>query len=600
MLCQDYSFGWIKNPEVSLTESDNDLDSLVANINSNPGIKFVLISGDITKNGKPDEFRKAKVIFDKLYASYYIIPGNGDARQTNSGLIEFLELWKSDKFSIKFDSTQIIGFNSSRIWQEGSGHITPEDLKWLKSEINNASKNKSEILLLSHFPLNSSIDNWFKVTNLLVNKKSIAVLTAEGQNYQVVNHSGVPGITGRSFRNQNDESWGYNVIRNVKDSLQFFELNKNEIPLLKSVILKRSISPVHSEISDEIQDLNCKLLWKHDLQYSLLAPIRYSNGSIFAVDKAGLITCLSSSGRVKWENDLFGDVAGGFDIQDNIIAVGTLQGDLISLKESNGEIVQSIGFNSSITTDLKIFNFSGFKDLMIPKTTNSNAAVILGTGKGDVFCYDLETLQEIWKSQLTKERIVSRPLYSENKIFFNNKDGVIYSINSSDGLLIWKWRENPPINNSTSGFISVTDGNAIYLTSGGKPLYKLDLLLGKTIWKSDKYNSGKSIALSTDKKILYVKSASNNFYSVNPDDGKKLNEFNLDFGMDDWPTEIIEYENRILFGSRKGFVYQIKENKMAEPVLFMGTALVHSLVSLGNNKFAAANNDGLIVVFELN
>src|SRR5579872_5802711 len=53
----------------------DDLRNTVKDINVNPELKFVIITGDITEFGADTELQEAKAILDSLNKPWYIIPG---------------------------------------------------------------------------------------------------------------------------------------------------------------------------------------------------------------------------------------------------------------------------------------------------------------------------------------------------------------------------------------------------------------------------------------------------------------------------------------------------------------------------------------------
>ena len=62
--------------------------------------------------------------------------------------------------------------NSAIPLRGGGGHFRPEDIAWLKEELSRIDTSK-EIIFASHHPVDSDIDNWFKITNILRNYKII-------------------------------------------------------------------------------------------------------------------------------------------------------------------------------------------------------------------------------------------------------------------------------------------------------------------------------------------------------------------------------------------------------------------------------------------
>lgn len=368
--------------------------------------------------------------------------------------------------------------------------------------------------------------------------------------------------------------------------------------LLNKISLLKNVS---AELIDSSSFINyeAEMLWNYDLKYSLPAEPAAANGLIYIADKSGLITCIDSTGNVVWEYNSFGTIISNPVVSDGIFAAVTLQGDLLTLNAETGESIQTIGFDDLITTPLITIEYSGQTNFLIPKLTDSNAAVILGTASGKLYCYDLETLQQIWVFDKVKGMIAARPVYAQNKIIFPAFDNHLYCIDARRGTLIWKWngirdqKDFPvlsnPIANNESVFITSTNGN----------VYGVDLNLGKTIWENEKLNAYQSIGISEIGHRLFVKSRDDKFHIISAKTSTWVKEINIKFGEDKTSSSPIEYNGNILFGTKSGNVHLIDENFKYTKLFFMGTSSVHTIKHFKEDLFIAANTDGKIVLFKI-
>ena len=76
---RDFQFAHVSDTHIGgAPTSVDDLRSTVKDINANPELKFVIITGDITEFGADAELREAKTILDSLNKPWYVIPGNHD------------------------------------------------------------------------------------------------------------------------------------------------------------------------------------------------------------------------------------------------------------------------------------------------------------------------------------------------------------------------------------------------------------------------------------------------------------------------------------------------------------------------------------------
>lgn len=589
-LPQNYYYAWLSDIHIGAPEADADLDSVVADINLRDSIAFVIATGDIAEKGRNDELEKAKEILDKLQVPYFIIPGNHDTKWSESGLTMFGYLWGDDKFIQEYEGDYHIGMNSGIPWRGGGGHFTPEDIDWLKETLQKIGSNP-EIFFYAHHPLDGDVDNWFKVTNLLRDYNIKAIFTGHGHSNRLLNFNGIPAAMGRSTLSRPNLA-GYTIVKNSNDSLFFYEVTSYKAPKNWGAISK--IDTLEIPVIDSTQFIasgKAGIVWQEDLEKTLSAPLLVTEDRIYAAFTDGAVYCFTSTGEIKWEYETGGTIFSRPARDKDVLAVGTIEGDLFSFNSNTGQVLQIIGLGEAITSQLVIVDaaFEGKK----------TRGVIAGTASGNMYCYDLYSLQLIWENQSAGGMIETEPLLVSDKLIYGSWDNYLYCIDVKSGSLIWKWTENKNFYYSPAAVWPVTDGENVYVSTPDKFISAVDLLQGKTMWRKDDFKSWESIGISEDKYHLLIKSMTNKFYKVSAKDGKLIKEIDLEFGLDTMPFKPIEWKGKYLFGAKNGNVYIIDKEYNWEPLLFLGTARAHSVQHIGGNKFAASNMDGNIVVFEL-
>ena len=371
------------------------------------------------------------------------------------------------------------------------------------------------------------------------------------------------------------------------------------MPLYILVIgAKLQDSPQPNQNDDDHQSgnlpLKINLLVKIDLNStSILEPI-FSNNRIFVADKSGVIACYDTLGIQIWKNDTLGELVSIPAVVDNYLISGTANGDINEVKSISGELVQSVGIDDPVTTGINFTNYSGNNELVMPKSTNSKTAIILGTASGKIFCYDVETLQEYWHNSDAHKRIRFNPVISGNKILFSCMDGYIYCIESGNGLLIWRWKES-----AETGFYNasiLTDGKYIYAVSSDKNLYCIDLLLGKLVWKSKGNNIFPSIAFSKDLKNIITETEDKKIAYFSGEKGKITKEINLTAEFDSTSIPVIDTGEGLLFCSQ-GNIFIIKNNSIEENIYNFGDSSIISIMKIDEKRFMAASSKGTIVIF---
>ncbi|MEO8399629.1 MAG: PQQ-binding-like beta-propeller repeat protein, partial [Ignavibacteriaceae bacterium] len=334
------------------------------------------------------------------------------------------------------------------------------------------------------------------------------------------------------------------------------------------------------------------VLWQEDLKTSMSTSLLVDGDKIFASTIDGKIHCFNLKGKLIWKYET-NETIFSKPVRDNdVLATATIEGDLFTINANNGELIQVIGIGEPLTSQLIKFNIQ-YRDV---KTT----AVVVGSSNGNLFCYDLYSLEQIWENNSASLMIETEPLLINNKIIFGSWDNYLYCIDAGSGSLIWKWTENKNFYYSPAACWPVADEKNVYVSTPDKYVSAVDLLLGTTVWRKNDFSSWESIGISNDKKDLLIKSFMDKFFIVSAKDGKQIKEVELKFGLDTMPVEPTEWNGKILFGAKDGNIYMINKDYSWEPIIFTGTARAHSVQHIKDNIFAASNMDGKIFVFTIN
>lgn len=280
---------------------------------------------------------------------------------------------------------------------------------------------------------------------------------------------------------------------------------------------------------------------------------------------------------------------------DGFLSAATAQGDLSTIEIRNGDPLQTIGFGEVISTNLISINYSGNRRLMIPKSSNSNAAVVFGTATGNFFCMDMETLEEIWKNNSSTNAILGTPVVSNNKIIFFSTIGDIYCVDARDGILIWKYSNKNTFDISKE-FTPVTDGKTVFFNDVRGNTFALDINLGKLMWIKN-HNSGQSIGISKDLSNLYIKSRKDIFHIINSSNGKIIKSIGINYGEDHSISSPVQLGEFIFVPAENGKIYRVNNKYNYKTILNLGTAPVISLQIVDENKLLATNVNGRIVLF---
>ncbi len=220
---QTFRFAFLSDTHVGSETGAEDLERSVRDINAMPGIGFVIVSGDLTEMGSNDQLILTKTILDSLAIPYHVIPGNHDAKWSESGCTEFSELWGKDKFDFEYGGIRFVGCASGPNMRMGDGHVPPEDIRWLDSVLVHLPDRNAPLIFVNHYPLDPGLDNWYEIIDRLRQCNTVAVLCGHGHANKALNFEGIPATMGRSNLRAKHPVGGYNIVEVTEDSLLFSE-----------------------------------------------------------------------------------------------------------------------------------------------------------------------------------------------------------------------------------------------------------------------------------------------------------------------------------------------------------------------------------------
>ena len=128
----------------------------------------------------------------------------------------------------------------------------------------------------------------------------------------------------------------------------------------------------------------------------------------------------------------------------------------------------------------------------------------------------------------------------------------------------------------------------------------INLVTGKTIWRTKQSMVRESIGISEDGNRIYAKTMQDSVvgYSAKENQPKEIRATNLAFGYEHNPSMLIE-KDAIVFGSTKnGLIFAV--NALTGEVLWkhkIGNSLINTVLPLGNKKLlftATSGETGLI------
>ncbi len=409
-----FRFAWLTDTHVGGTTGAEDLRAVVEDLNGeirNAGIRFVIVSGDVTEYGSLEQLRLAKQILDSLPVPYYIIPGNHDTKWSESGATDFPRIFGADRFVFEHEGIRFIGMHQGPLMKMGDGHWAPQDVRWIDSVLTQLPDPRQPIIFVTHYPLDEGIANWYEVLDRWKGKNTLAALFGHGHANRKMNFEGVPGIMARSTLRARAERGGYTYVTVRSDSIVFAE----------RITGRGTKFPWHAiAVTETPKSTEAPALARPDFSVNDMFPH---------------ITR-------RWEYSAGYTIASTPAVWERLAIVGDASGTVHALDLENGRPVWTFRATDAVYSTPCV----------------DDAVVVFASADGGIYALDAERGTLRWRVQ-TERAIVASPVIDDGTVFIGSSDGFFRAIDLETGNIRWQHR-------GIRGFVEtrplVTDGKVIF------------------------------------------------------------------------------------------------------------------------------------------
>ncbi|MCI2282912.1 outer membrane protein assembly factor BamB [Colwellia sp. MSW7] len=192
------------------------------------------------------------------------------------------------------------------------------------------------------------------------------------------------------------------------------------------------------------------------------------NGKVFALD--------AENGQLSWQTNIKGEVINTPAIDAGIVIVNSASGVMKAMNANDGEELWKI------EQDVPALTLRGISAPVL-----ASGGVLVGTGKGGVNVYLLESGQQGWSAEVGEptgstelERVIdvdSAPVVFGDKVYAVSSRGNLVAIELKSGRILWKRQY------SSYRQISIYR-NTIFLTNVRGHVYAIDRLNGIERWSN--------------------------------------------------------------------------------------------------------------------
>ncbi len=546
-----FSFALLTDTHISSSNPRpmEDLQRSIAEINQNPAIEFVVVTGDLTENGDRASIQAIKDELEKLNVPYYAASGNHETTWSESGVMDFSRVFGDSRFAFTHNGMYFIGFNSGPVIRMADGHVAPQDIAWLKHNLDSVSASgNTPIFVFTHYPLrNGDVDNWYEVTDVLREHNVQCIMGGHYHRNLLFDCDGIADVLNRSNLRDKDGVNGYSII-SITDSIRFNEKRIGEeakhwlsLPFEQKTYgaSNQALRP-NFDVNKEYA--NVKRVWHKTLKGGIYSTPVTDGKSLFIGDDVGVMYSLNPrSGKTNWSFDTGMRIVGSPAVSEGVVVFGSANYNIYGLDAETGK---------------ELWHITTQQAVMGAATIHEGIAYI-GGGDGRMFAIDIKTGKVKWTFDELKNYVLTRPLVYNDKLYFGCWDTYMYALNLTDGSLAWKWNNgngNPKL--SPASVWPVAANGKLFITAPDRYFTCLDAETGEQIWRTKEYKVRETVGLSEDGQTVYSKCMWDTIVAMDATTHEPITRWatHADFGYEHNPAMPLEKDGTLWVSTKNGLL----------------------------------------------
>lgn len=570
------------------TTAIEDLENSVRQINQSPEIEFVLVTGDVTEFGDKVSLEKAKELLDKLNVPYYITSGNHETKWSASGHTDFGRIFGSDRFGFEHKGVLFFGFNTGPILRMADGHVSPQDITWLKNKL--AKQNPSvPVILATHYPLQyGDVDNWYELTDAVGTHNIRAVLGGHYHRNAIFSYDGIPGLINRSNLRAKADVGGYSVYSVRADSLIVYEQIIGGEPkqwaglsISEKYFDAKGSDTKYPDFSVNQTFPKVKEKWLVKTGVGIYSsPVVWKN-NVYVGDDLGNLTCYKlKNGAKRWSFKAGNRIVGTPSVENGIVVFGSADKNIYGVNANTGKQIWKIPTNEAVLGAVTIENGIAY----IGGSDNTFRAIVIKTGT------------QLWQYNKLNGYVETKPLIVGDKVIFGAWDTNLYALNKDFGHTVWKWTNGiKSTHYSPASVWPVSANGKVVVVDPERAMTAIDLETGKTVWRTKQSMVRESIGISQDGKHIYAKTMQDSVvcYSSQGETPLKIWSSNVGYGYEHNPSMLVEKDATVYGSTKNGLVFAL--DALTGKVVWkhkIGNSLVNTVVPIGKKRVLITSASG--------
>lgn len=567
-----------------------DLQRSIADINQNPNIEFVVVTGDLTESGDRASIQAIKDELEKLNVPFYAASGNHETTWSESGVMDFSRVFGDSRFAFSHNGMYFIGFNSGPVIRMADGHVAPQDIAWLQHNLDSVSwAGDAPIFVFTHYPLrNGDVDNWYEVTDVLRQHNVQCIMGGHYHRNLLFDCDGIADVLNRSNLRDKDTINGYSIIT-ITDSIRFYEkrIGLEAEHWLSLPFGQKEYGPSDASLRPDFsvnkEYKNVKRLWHKALKGGIYSTPVTDGSSLYIGDDVGVMYSLNlKDGTTNWTFDTGMRIVGSPAVSDGVVVFGSANYNIYALDAKTGKELWHLTTNQAV----------------MGATTIHDGVAYIGGGDGRMFAIDIHTGEVQWAFGELKNYVLTRPLVYNDKLYFGTWDTYFYALNLADGSLAWKWdngRSNPKL--SPASVWPVAANGKIFITAPDRYFTCLDAETGEQIWRTNEYKVRETVGLSEDGKTIYSKCMWDTIVALDAttNDVQVRWVSNAEFGYEHNPAMPLEKDGTLWVSTKNGLLLGL--DAQTGKVLWrhkIGNSILNTPLPLSSKECIFTSSEGTI------
>ena len=572
-----------------------DLQRSIEDINKNPAIEFVIVTGDLTESGDRASIEAVKAALDQLRVPYYAASGNHETTWSESGVMDFTRVFGDSRFAFSHNGMYFIGFNSGPVIRMADGHVAPQDIAWLRHNLDSVSAiGDAPIFVFTHYPLrNGDVDNWYEVTDVLRQHNVQCVMGGHYHRNLLFDCDGIADVLNRSNLRDKDETNGYSII-SISDSIRFYEKRIEEdlqhwlsLPFEKKEygVSNESLRP---DFSVNKQYKNVRRVWHKALKGGIYSTPVTDGKNLFIGDDVGVMYSLDKrTGTTNWTFDAGMRIVGSPAVSNGVVVFGSANYNIYGLDAKTGEVLWKH------TTEQAVMG----------ATTIHEGVAYIGGGDGKMYAIDIHTGVVKWTFDELKNYVLTRPLVYNDKLYFGTWDTYFYALRITDGSLVWKWsngKSNPKL--SPASVWPVAANGKVFITAPDRYFTCLDAETGDEVWRTNEYKVRETVGISKDGQMVYSKCMWDTIVALDArvDEVVPLWVSNAEFGYEHNPAMPMEKDGTLWVSTKNGVLLGM--DAKTGKVLWrhkIGNSILNTPLPLSGKECIFTSSEGTITYIKV-